>query len=394
MKKGSGIMGEAKKSNWFQRLVVPGIVFQSCVIAGGYGTGRELVEYFMGYGPVKGTLAICLITLAVWAIIAALTYMFAVLYNKYTYKSIMKELLGPVSIAYEVAYIYLVVIIMAVVTSAAGEIVNTLFGWNNWIGIIGMAVAIFLLVISGSDLIEKVLSAWSFVLYGTYIVFLIMCFVKLHGMIGEAYSGPQPTDVGLGWIKGGFMYAFYNVAVILGTVYTVKHNGKNYKSAGIAGIIAGLIGIVPGIILFVAMCAYYPSINNETLPIAYMLDQMNMPWFQYIFQIVLFGTLIETGSGLIYGITDRFTTSYKEKGREAPKNLTPIIAIIFLVIGVVVAQFGLTGLIAKGYGAGAWLMFITYCIPMVTYGVYKIVKRKNDLKAAGVDFNAPADEEE
>lgn len=193
----------------------------------------------MGYGPVKGTLAICLITLAAWSLVAALTYMFAVLYNKYNYKSIMQELLGPISIAYEICYIYLLVIIMAVVTSAAGEIVKTLFGWNNWVGIIGMAVAIFLLVISGSELIEKVLSAWSFVLYGTYIVFLIMCFVNLHGMIGDAYAGQQPADVGAGWLKGGFMYVFYNMCVLLGTVYTVRHNGKNYKSAGVAGIIAG-----------------------------------------------------------------------------------------------------------------------------------------------------------
>jgi len=31
-------------SKKFQKYFVPGIVFQSCVIAGGYGTGRELVE--------------------------------------------------------------------------------------------------------------------------------------------------------------------------------------------------------------------------------------------------------------------------------------------------------------------------------------------------------------
>ena len=129
------------------------------------------------------------------------------------------------------------------------------------------------------------------------------------------------------------------------------------------------------------MCAYYPQISDETLPIAYMLNQMDVPWFQYVFQIVLFGTLIETGSGLIYGITDRFETSYVEKGKEAPKNLTMIIAIIFLVIGVIVAQFGLTGLIAKGYGAGAWLMFITYCIPMVTLGAYKISKKSKEVAA-------------
>lgn len=156
--------------------------------------------------------------------------------------------------------------------------------------------------------------------------------------------------------------------------------GRTTNQPELQGSLRGFIGIIPGIILFVAMCAFYPAINDETLPIAYMIDQMNIPWFQYVFQIVLFGTLIETGSGLIYGITDRFTTSYTEKGRQAPKNLTSVIAIIFLLIGVIVAQFGLTGLIAKGYGTGAWLMFITYCIPMVTYGVYKIIRKKNELK--------------
>ena len=46
-------------SKRFQKYFVPGIVFQSCVIAGGYGTGRELVEYFMGYGPKGGLLGMC-----------------------------------------------------------------------------------------------------------------------------------------------------------------------------------------------------------------------------------------------------------------------------------------------------------------------------------------------
>ena len=47
-----------KKSNWFQIYLVPGIVFQSMVIAGGYGTGRELVEYFLQFGPKAGLLGL------------------------------------------------------------------------------------------------------------------------------------------------------------------------------------------------------------------------------------------------------------------------------------------------------------------------------------------------
>ncbi len=33
------------QSKIFQRYLLPGFVFQSIIIAGGYGTGRELVEF-------------------------------------------------------------------------------------------------------------------------------------------------------------------------------------------------------------------------------------------------------------------------------------------------------------------------------------------------------------
>ena len=42
----------------FRRYFLPGLVFQSVVVAGGYGTGRELVEFFLTQGPLGGLLAI------------------------------------------------------------------------------------------------------------------------------------------------------------------------------------------------------------------------------------------------------------------------------------------------------------------------------------------------
>ncbi len=43
-------------SRFFRVYIIPGAVFQSVVVAGGYGTGRELVEYFTQYGPTGGIL--------------------------------------------------------------------------------------------------------------------------------------------------------------------------------------------------------------------------------------------------------------------------------------------------------------------------------------------------
>ena len=44
------------QASFFKKYLLPGFVFQSVVIAGGYGTGREIVEYFLSYGPLGGLL--------------------------------------------------------------------------------------------------------------------------------------------------------------------------------------------------------------------------------------------------------------------------------------------------------------------------------------------------
>ena len=38
----------------WKRYLIPGIAFQSVVIGGGYGTGREIVEFFLASGPLFG----------------------------------------------------------------------------------------------------------------------------------------------------------------------------------------------------------------------------------------------------------------------------------------------------------------------------------------------------
>jgi len=39
---------------FFQKYLLPGFIFQSLIIGGGYGTGRELVEFFLTAGPLAG----------------------------------------------------------------------------------------------------------------------------------------------------------------------------------------------------------------------------------------------------------------------------------------------------------------------------------------------------
>jgi len=47
-------LAENKKNTLFQRWLLPGFLFQSVIIGGGYATGRELVEFFLSVGPPAG----------------------------------------------------------------------------------------------------------------------------------------------------------------------------------------------------------------------------------------------------------------------------------------------------------------------------------------------------
>ena len=59
--------------SFYSKYLLPGFVFQSIVIGGGYGTGRELVEFFLLRGPFAGYLGM-LVATVIWGVVLALGF--------------------------------------------------------------------------------------------------------------------------------------------------------------------------------------------------------------------------------------------------------------------------------------------------------------------------------
>ena len=95
-----------------------------------------------------------------------------------------------------------------------------------------------------------------------------------------------------------------------------------------------------------------------------------------IFQIVLFGTLIETGTGFIHAVNERIRSTLEARGKNFPSRLRPVVALILLLAGLGISTFGLVTLIEKGYGGISWGFFFVYIIPLITLGTYKILKSR------------------
>ncbi|MBQ2860572.1 MAG: hypothetical protein IJE80_05365 [Peptococcaceae bacterium] len=361
-------MSTTSKRSW-TRYLVPGFIFQSVVIGGGYGTGAEIAQYFGVKGLVGGLLGM-VVTLIVWSVICAATYEFVRVFKTYDYNSMMGKMLGKAGVLYEVCYIVLMLIVLGVINATAGSMTADLTGLSPWVGIGILAVGQVLLIVKGTEAIEKVLSVWSILLYIVYALFMFMVFMKFGDNVSVEFA---KGEIGDGWVVAGFQYAFYNLGIVPATLYTIR-DCETRKEAVVSGLLAGAIGIVPAVLLLLVMCCDLQAVVSAEVPVTVVFGLLDMRWLYILFEIVLFGTLIETGTGFIKAVDDRMEISYEKNGKQCPSWMRPTIAVVFVAIGIAVSTFGLTGLIAKGYGTVCWGFLFVYVIPMLTIGLMKISK--------------------
>ena len=65
------------------------------------------------------------------------------------------------------------------------------------------------------------------------------------------------------------------------------------------------------------------------------------------------------------------------RGKEFPDWQRPVIAVILLLLSLGLAKFGIIALVARGYGLMSWGVFVIYFVPLVTVGLYKIIRQRS-----------------
>ncbi|MFC1575213.1 hypothetical protein ACFL5A_01020 [Gemmatimonadota bacterium] len=351
-----------------RRILLPGFIFQSVVIAGGYGTGRELAEFFLNEGPWGGLLAMAVSTV-IWSLVCVVTYELARVAGTYDYRTFFQGLLGRGWMVYEGAYLLFMLVILAVIAAASGSLLEETFGLPYGVGVLGIMAAVGALVFGGSKIIEKVMAGWSVVLYAAFLTLFLWSFRRFGGDIVGAFGDSSP---GIGWPMAGVRYAAYNIALIPPLLFSVRHLTSRRETA-LAGALTGPIAMIPGLLFFLAMVGQYPAILDRPVPANFLLELLGSRAFQITFQVVLFGTLVETGAGLIHGMNERIAHVFEERGRAMPGLARPVLAVGLLMAGTLLAGVGLVALIARGYGYLTWVFLLVYVIPVLTLGVRKLL---------------------
>jgi len=361
----SGLFG----SRWIRIYLVPGAVFQSVMIGGGYGTGREIIQYFTSFGFLGGALGIG-IAFLLMATVLALTFELSRLTRSYDYRNFFKHLLGRGWIAYELMVILMFLLVLAVLASAAGNILRENLRIPYFAGIIAMLACIGILTFYGRELIAKVLTVWSLFLYVVFITFFIIVFAHAGDTIQQQIS---TGEIVAGWAKSGFKYGAYNMAAVPLLLY-VARGFETRREATVSGLIAAVIALLPGLIFHVSFFAAYPEILVKPIPVYWMMNQLGMTVLIVVYSIMLFGTFIETGAGMLQGINDRLDAYLTEsRGQGLSRLMHAGIAVSAVSVSAILSLVGITKLIAEGYGTMAWIFFFIYIVPLATIGLRKIL---------------------
>jgi uncharacterized membrane protein YkvI len=136
--------------------------------------------------------------------------------------------------------------------------------------------------------------------------------------------------------------------------------------------------MLPALMFFCSMIAYYPGIASETLPSDFLLQRLNLPLFHLAFQLMIFAALLESGTGAVHAINERINTALRKHQRAdlgRPARLG--IALAILAGCMLLAQrFGLVTLIARGYRALAIIFLVVYVVPLLTVGVARLSRSR------------------
>lgn len=351
-------------------LLAPAAVYASVMIGGGYGTGREVVQYFSSLGLVGGLAALAT-ALCCFALVMFLTFELARVHRAYDYRVFFKELIGPAWWLFEALYLILMLLVIGVIGSASAEILYTRFAIPESLGTALILFIMLLTVGVGRRILELLMGMWLTIMYClfvAYFFFVINAVPALEANRWE-YSGSASQA-----LSSGALYAFYNLSVVPVLLYAVRDLSTRIE-AGVSAVFTALVVAAPALLFHLSFMVAPEEVLSEPVPMYWMMATYAPPLFLQLFVIVLLGTLAQTGAGLLQGFIERVEGAMaavtvnnqalgsKTAGLSGPRRL--VLVLLILAVSAGLSSFGIIALIGQGYALLAVGFGFVYVLPLL-----------------------------
>jgi uncharacterized membrane protein YkvI len=367
----------------FGSIILPAIILQSLLIGGGYASGREVVAYGAKYGSA-GLLAIAAIFVG-FTVMSVVVFELARTFGTYDYKSYMQEIIWKGWPLFDLLYVVMATIVIAVMASAAGSIMRDTIGIPYMVGIVAIIAVVGVLTYFGASLIERFKTVGTGFLYLAYVVFGLLVLSAVWGDVTNILAAGNTSyvdDASTGAVlQSGVLYVGYNLAIFPAVFFTL-HRQRTRKETVVSGVLAGLMMTLPFLLTYLCLMGFYPNeaVLGAEVPWLPMLEGVGGSLLIAFYGIVIGWTLVETAVGAIHAIVHRIDTDLEEidVGRFADVDgLSPLqsgaIGVGILVTATLLSRFGIIALVAQGYTIMAYFFIALFAIPTLTIGVVRLV---------------------
>lgn len=374
----------------FGRLLLPAVVLQSVLIGGGYATGREIVAYGARHGA-RGWLAVVAIFLG-FTVTAFFTFEVARRFRTYEYKSFVRQLIGSAWPAFDLLFVVMAIVIIAVMASAAASILDDTLGVPPPVGTAVVVAAVGALTYRGASVIEAFKSAGTTLLYLAYVVFAGLVLSARWDAVGAAFRGGAaegsavaaavtPGASTLAIVGTGILYVGYNLAVYPAVLFTL-HRQRDRTDTAVSALLSGLLMTVPFGLTYLCLMGFYPDPDVFDAPVPWlpMLRSLDSPAVVGLFGVVMGWTLLETSVGLVHALLDRIdadlqrleTGPLAEAGGLSPLQ-SGLLGAGVLLVAALLSRVGIIALVARGYTYMGYAFIALFAVPLLTVGAWKVL---------------------
>ena len=365
----------------------------------GVASGTQILVYWVKYG-IWGTLA-SVLAMGLLGYCIYCSAEFSRIYKTYNYADWTKKVWGIDWIVYLLDFSFIIVMLTALggSLSAIGNLLNSQFGLNYWVGVGAVIVCAGLLCAYGAKLVARASSYMMYLVIAVLAIIIIMCATtgKLH--LGQALANVSAGTVAginpsfLGAIWSGIIYASFQANVIgnISSIAPTLPDRKTTRLGAIIGICGNALMLVVLSLFFLSATTLenYDVLDTATNPLPFYgtLTALGFSGLKLVYVITVFIAVLSTAVGFSFGAVARYSKLYRKPTEEAPLK-DGLLVVVLLLACAAASKIGIVKLVSTGYTILGYLNLPLLIFPAIVLANRKIQKsylKGNNIDAPGVD---------
>ena len=312
------------------------VVYGSVFLGAGFASGRELLQYFVGFGRVGMWGLIVsgiLFALVGWATLSICRREKISNYNEFM-KHLFGEKLGAILEGLVAGFLFC---LFAAMLAGAGATAYQAFYLPFGIGALIVGIIVFGVLCFGLEGVVKInlFLAPLMLLGGIFIG--IYSFLAYTSPVFSSFGGGK---LGIAWLLSAIVYASYNLVTGVPVLAAASKLAKTKRDSLLGGIIGGGVITLLGIAMSLPLFLYYAEIISLEIPFLHITKDFGK-YFNFLYLTILISALLTTAACNAFAVmqwleTRGFTNKIKT-------------AAIICVLAIAAAHIGFSNIVIFVY---------------------------------------------